>query len=128
AARLGRGPLLAVQGTREDPRRRRLAAAARTGEEERVRDPPRLQRVDQGADDVLLAGQVLEALRPIFAGENEVRGGHRRRALRVRGTVAFRVPVGARPETGHTAEDATVAPFRAWRVHEPPSPDPRSSA
>src|SRR3954470_11004122 len=37
-------------------------------------------------------------------------------------------PSGARPRTGHTAEDATVAPFRAWRVHDPPSPDPRSSA
>src|SRR5204863_2935428 len=37
-------------------------------------------------------------------------------------------PPGARPRTGHTAEDATVAPFRAWRVHDPPSPDPRSSA
>src|SRR4051794_31229334 len=35
---------------------------------------------------------------------------------------------GARPRTGHTAKDATVAPFRAWRVHDPPSPDPRSSA
>jgi hypothetical protein len=35
---------------------------------------------------------------------------------------------GARPEAGHTAKAATVAPFRAWRVHVPPSPGPRSSA
>src|SRR5919204_3065870 len=39
-----------------------------------------------------------------------------------------RLLAGARPETGHTAEDATVAPFRAWRGHDPPSPDPPSRA
>src|SRR5438132_14009579 len=44
------------------------------------------------------------------------------------GGSSFRSCLDARPETGHTAEDATVAPFRAWRVHDPPSPAPRSSA
>src|SRR5204862_3988309 len=92
AARFGSGSFLAVQRSRQDPRRRGLAASARTGEEERVRDPAGLERVDQGADHVLLARQVLEALRPVFAGKDEVRGGHRRRAPRVRGTAALRVP------------------------------------
>src|SRR5437660_785704 len=52
------------------------------------------------------------------------------RYLRARtryGVFIGRMPWGAGPETGHTVEAATVAPFRAWRVHDPPSPGPRSS-
>ena len=75
--RLRRRALLAIQGAREDAGAGRLAAAARAGEEERVRDAPRLERVDQRPDDVLLTGQIAEPLWSIFSGEDEIRGGHR---------------------------------------------------
>ena len=47
AARIGGRPLLAVQRPRQDPRRRRLADAARAGEDERLREPAAGERVAQ---------------------------------------------------------------------------------
>src|SRR5712691_3404399 len=70
AARLGRGTFLAVQRSRQDARAGGLPAYARPGEEKRVRHPPRLERVDQGADHVLLAGELRKTLRPVLSGEN----------------------------------------------------------
>ena len=78
AARFGGGAFLAIERPGEDPRGRRLPAAARAGEEEGMRHPAALQGVDQGPDDVLLPRQILEALRPVLSSEDEVRSGHRR--------------------------------------------------
>ena len=49
-----------------------LAAAPRPREEVGVRDAIELDRVLDGADDVLLARHRLEGLRAVFAGENRV--------------------------------------------------------
>src|SRR5262249_39575243 len=78
AARLGRRPLLAVERAGKDACAGGFSATARAGEEERVRHPARLERVDQRPDHVLLPGQVGKPLRPVLAGEDEVRSGHRR--------------------------------------------------
>ena len=42
-----------------------------------MRHAPRAQGIGERADDVLLAGEVGEALRPVLAREDEVRSGHR---------------------------------------------------
>ena len=74
AAGIGGRPLLAVQAARQDARRRRLADAARAGEDERLRDALRRDGVAQRLRDAALADDVIEALRTPFAGENLV--GH----------------------------------------------------
>ena len=63
---------LGVQGLGEDPRHRRLARAARAGEEVRLPHLPVLDRVPQRADDRLLADHVAEVERAVGA----VEGGH----------------------------------------------------
>ena len=92
-ARLGRGAFLAVERAGEDARGGRLPAAARAGEEEGVGHAAALERVRQGADDVLLPRQIGKALRAVLPGEDEVRSRHLGGTLR-----------GAGPETGHTDE------------------------
>src|SRR5208337_2514142 len=80
AARLRGRALLAIQASRENPRRRRLTDAANPGEQKRVRDSAPLQRFAERARHVLLADQFREALGPPFAREYEVWGlrfGHR---------------------------------------------------
>ena len=47
-----------------------------------MRHAPRAQGIGERADDVLLAGEVGEALRPVLAREDEVRGGHLSDAMR----------------------------------------------
>ena len=75
AARIGRRALHAVQRARQDPRRRRLADAARPGEDERLREPAARQRVAQRPRHRLLADDIVEPLRPPFARDDLV--GHR---------------------------------------------------
>ena len=65
----------AVQGLGEDPRRRRLADAAGTGEQIGVADAIGGDRVGQRLGDVLLADQFLERLRPIAPGDDDVLAG-----------------------------------------------------
>ena len=74
AARVARRSVDAVQRPRQDARRRRLADAARAGEDERLREPAAGDRVLQRIDDAALADDVLELLRTPFAGESYV--GH----------------------------------------------------
>ena len=74
AARSAVGPVHAVERARQDPRRRRLADAARAREDERLSEPAARQRVAQRPRDRLLADDVVEPLRPPLAGENLV--GH----------------------------------------------------
>ncbi len=78
AARLGRGPLHAVECAGQDARAGGLAAPARAGEHERVGNPPALERVPEGLRDSLLAEHVVETLGPPLAGEYLV--GHGRAA------------------------------------------------
>ena len=80
AARLGASAAFAVERLGEDAGDRRLADAAGTGEQERVMDPPALQRIGQRPHDMLLADQFGEAPGAPFAGEDEVgHGGSTRR-------------------------------------------------
>ena len=83
------------------PRDRRLADAARSGEQVRVVQPAAGQRVGERGDDVLLPDELGERLRPPLAGENLIahrvgdaaqgqpgisaRSGARHRELRMRG-------------------------------------------
>ena len=66
---------LAIQPAGDDARRCRLAHAAHTDKEERVRDPPLLECVGQGLYQDLLPEQVVECGRPVFPRQNPVRGG-----------------------------------------------------
>ena len=70
----GVGPVDAVQRPRQDARRRRLAAAARAREHERVRDAPARNGVAQRARHRLLPDDIVEALWPPFAREDLI--GH----------------------------------------------------
>ena len=74
AAGIGGRPVRAVQRARQDPRRRRLADAARPGEHERLRQPPARQRVAQRTRHRLLSDDIVEPLRPPFARDDLV--GH----------------------------------------------------
>ena len=74
-----RRALRAVQRLREDARQRRLARAARAGEEVRLTHLAGGDRVLQRADDRLLADDLVEVLRPVLAVER----GHRSDSSRV---------------------------------------------
>ena len=99
------GPVLAVEGHGEDARAGGLADAAGAGEEDGVRHASGVDRVAHGPRDVFLSRQIVEGLRAPFSGEDDV--GHRRIS-------AGGGDEGAGP---HTRRTATVAPFRAWRIH-----------
>ena len=64
AAWIGRRPLHAVQGARQDARGRRLADAAGSGEHESLREPVAGQRVAERTRHRLLPDDIVEALRP----------------------------------------------------------------
>ena len=70
AARIGGRTVLAVQPARQDPCGGRLAHAARTGEDERLRDALGRDGVAQRLRDTALADDVIEPLRTPLAGEN----------------------------------------------------------
>ena len=79
ARALGR-PVHAVQALGEDPGHRRLADAPGAAEQVGVGHPVQPDRVAEGLDDVVLADDVLEPLRPIAPGDDRVIGLPRRRA------------------------------------------------
>ena len=81
AVGLDGGALLAVQRLCQDARERRLAGAARPGEEIGLPDLIGLDRVPERADDRLLSDDLVEGLRPVFAVER----GHASHAKRRRG-------------------------------------------
>ena len=78
SAGIGRRTGVAVQGARQNSRRRRLADAARPGKHERLRDAARRDGVAQRLRDTALADDVIESLRAPLASENLV-SGHRRK-------------------------------------------------
>ena len=78
AVRLGRRPVHAVEALREDARHRRLAGAARAGEEIGLAHLLRRDRVLQRADDRLLADDLVEGLRtvlPVERGHGTIQAG-----------------------------------------------------
>ena len=64
--------MLAVQRLGQDSGGRGLAHAAGAGEQIGVADAIGGDRVRQGLGDVLLADQLVEGLRPIAAGDDDV--------------------------------------------------------
>ncbi|APH02384.1 hypothetical protein ASJ30_13305 [Janibacter indicus] len=101
AARGRGGALLAVEAACKDARARRLATAARPGEEVGVVDPPRAQRLHERLGDVLLPDDVGEGLGAVSA----VQGGAHGTSLRAehdsglpRGGAAVDARVQARRE------------------------------
>ena len=70
AAAVGAG---AVQALGQDARDRRLADAARAGEQVGVVQPPLLQRIRQRLHHVFLPHHLREAARTVFAGQDDVR-------------------------------------------------------
>src|SRR4029079_2868518 len=75
AAGVGGRPLGAAQRLGQDARRAGLAHAARAGEQKRVVDALLGDGVGQRARDVLLPDQLVEALGPVLAREDQVRHG-----------------------------------------------------
>ena len=71
-ARLRSRPLLAIETSRENPRRGGLAHPANPGEQKRMRDSPALQRFTERPRNVLLPDQLGETLRPPFAREHQM--------------------------------------------------------
>src|SRR5947207_13569225 len=67
AARRRRRALHAAERARENPRRRRLADAARTREHEGLREPPALDGVLQRTRHRALSDDIVERLRPPFS-------------------------------------------------------------
>jgi len=72
AARVGGRSLLAVQRPRQDPRGRRLADAARAGEDKGLRQPSARQGVAERLGDGLLADDVGETLGTPLPGDDLV--------------------------------------------------------
>ena len=72
------GPFSQLSAVREQAGGGGLADAARPAEQVGVRDAIELDRVRERADDVLLAGHVVEGLRALLAGEDEVAHGRYR--------------------------------------------------
>src|SRR5579863_6357654 len=66
---------LAVQCHRQDARNRRFADSTMSAEDVSVGDPALLQRIPQGAGDVLLPDHVSKSLGPVLASENLVTHG-----------------------------------------------------
>src|SRR5690606_38423996 len=97
AARIGRGPLLAVQRTGHDARAGRLPAAAWPGEQIRVVDPPGRQRCPKRFRHVVLANDLGKSRRTVFAIQGESHGP--------------RVPPGA--DAPHAPGSARLAARRA---------------
>lgn len=75
AARLRWLAAFAVEGLGHDPGQGGLASAAHAAENQGVRHPAAQQGVLEGADNVLLADNLGEILRPGFAGKDEVGQG-----------------------------------------------------
>ena len=65
--------MLTVETSGHDAGGGGFAHATNAGEEKGVRDASALERLREGAGDVLLTDQLVEAFRTPFAGEDEVR-------------------------------------------------------
>ena len=102
-------PAHAVEALGEDAGDRGLADAAGAAEQVGVGDAVQPDGVAQGLDDVVLADDVLEPLRPVAAGDDGVAGriGGRRRRVGPVASVGPRGSLRVRATPGHS-----VAPSR----------------
>ena len=71
-ARIGRRPLFAIEASRHDARGSRLADSANACEKESMRDTAALERLRQGARNVLLPDQFAEPFGAPFTRKHEV--------------------------------------------------------
>ena len=76
---------LVIERARQDTRRRGLADAAHAGEDPGLRDASALERIRDGAHHGLLADQVVEGRRPVFARQHAIgrRGAATRRLTQI---------------------------------------------
>ena len=77
AAGLGDDPTGAIQGLCQDARHRGLADAPGAGEQVRMVQTLRAERIDQRLDDMLLANHFCKAPWPPFSRKNRVAHGYR---------------------------------------------------
>jgi hypothetical protein len=68
----GTNARVAVQRLRQDSRNSCLADTARSGEQVRMMQPTRFERVNQGLQHMLLTNGVSKVFRPPFARQNEI--------------------------------------------------------
>ena len=102
-----------VEGAGEDARRRRLAGAAHAGEDVGLMDAVGGEGIGEGADHRLLADQVLEPLRAVFARQHPIgrlRGRSARRLGRKQG-VAHRPSLALRID----GDGGALQPARRFR-------------
>jgi len=116
AARFAGGAVGAIQGHREDARRRRLPDPARAAEEIRVTDPPGLDGGLQRGPDVVLSDQLREASGPVGSGQ---RGA-------VQGLVSHLGRPGSRPRPASTPSGLRAPASRDART--PPTSGERPQA
>ena len=72
AAGLRRHPFFTVERLGQDARNRRLADAARSGEQVGMMQAARIQGIDQGLEHVLLADGICKVFGPPLAGQDEI--------------------------------------------------------
>ena len=70
-----------IERAGEDARGRGLADAAHAGEDPGLRDAAGLERIRDGAHHGVLADQVVEARRAVFARQHAIAGRRRRRRI-----------------------------------------------
>src|SRR5690606_13546581 len=99
----------AVERLGQQPRRCRLADAARPREDERLGEPPRRERVLQRLDDAALTHDVLESRGAIAARKRLMGGSHRRWTD---GKFQATRPTAARTTCGTGQDRLSAAAFR----------------
>ena len=70
---IGRSSPLVVQRARKNTRGCRLADAAHARQHVGLGDPAHFERVPKRPDHDVLSDQIIESLRPVFAGKDKVR-------------------------------------------------------
>ena len=75
AGRSGRAGSFIIEGARQDAGGRRLADAAQAGEQIGLMNAAEVEGIRQRFDHRLLADQVLETRRPVFARQDAIRRG-----------------------------------------------------
>ena len=118
---------LVIERTREDARGGGLADAAHAGEDPGLRDAPGLERVRDRAHHRVLADQVVEIRRPVFARQHAVGLVRDRSAAGRSGSGASTEPFG-RSRRRSLAGSAPVRRVRRlemkrWEADERPEPE-----
>ena len=127
ATRGRRRTLLAVQRPRQDPRRGRLPAAARPGEQVGVVHPVIAQRLLERLSHVLLADDLGERARPVFAVERETHAppsvADEPKHLRPRTAIEDRGPPAHPPGPAYPCCLPALGGFVGWTPREGSAPE-----